>query len=245
MLAAKAYDIYNADLEGSGLHIHTPETIWDVAKNEIPIWARKMGGQAVIKIPCSNAGQGVFTIVNQEELDVFMAQEFDYDQFIVQSLIGNYKWSSTGPRGRLFHVGMIPNKKGETYVADIRMMVQATMEGIRPIAIYARRAAEPLVDQIREGAGSRGMLGTNLSVRIDEHTWGSDTTRLVLMDRRDFNKLGIGLDDMIEAFIQTVLSMTAIDRMASTLINSKGRFRKKLFRSLNDDPSFMDEIMFE
>ena len=33
----------------------------------------------------------------------------------------------------------------------------------------------------------------------------SDTNRLVLMDRRDFNKLGVGLDDMIEAYIQTVL----------------------------------------
>ena len=99
MVAAKAYDIFNTELQESGLFINTPETIWDVSKNEIPLWVRKMGGQAVIKVPYSNAGQGVFTIVTEEELDNFMDIEFDYDRFIVQSLIGNYNWSSTTKSG--------------------------------------------------------------------------------------------------------------------------------------------------
>jgi len=65
------------------------------------------------------------------------------------------------------------------------------------------------------------------------------------MDRRDFNKLGIGLDDLIEAYIQTVLSMIAIDKMCKTLVNSKGKFRKKLFESLNKDQNLLDEIMID
>jgi len=89
MVAAKAYDMFNADIAESGLKINIPETIWDVSKNEIPLWVRKMGGQAVIKVPYSNAGQGVFTIVSDRELEAFMELEFPYDQFIVQSLIGN------------------------------------------------------------------------------------------------------------------------------------------------------------
>ena len=64
MVAAKAYDLFNAELSEFGLQIVTPETIWDISKEEIPLWVQKLGGQAVIKIPYSNAGQGVFTIIN-------------------------------------------------------------------------------------------------------------------------------------------------------------------------------------
>ncbi|WP_235295904.1 hypothetical protein [Portibacter marinus] len=245
MMAAKAYDIYNAELRGTGLKIVTPETIWDVSKNEIPLWVRKMGGQAVIKVPYSNAGQGVYTIVNQSELDHFMSQDFEYDRFIVQSLIGNYNWSSSGSKGKLFHVGTIPNLKGQTFVTDVRMMVSASPEGIRPLCVYSRRSKEPLLNELKEGSASWDMLGTNLSVKLGENEWGSETNRLVLMDRRDFNKLGIGVDDLIEGYIQTVLSMLAIDSMSKNLINANGKFRKRLFASLNDDPHLISEIYKE
>jgi hypothetical protein len=242
MVAAKAYDIYNSELASYNLKINTPETIWDVSKNEVLLWVQKMGGQAVIKVPYSNAGQGVFTIVTPAELEQFLAMDFDYDQFIVQSLIGNYRWSSVTRAGRLYHVGTIPNTKGNTYVADIRMMVCSTPEGIRPLSVYARRAGAPLTDHIESGTDSWAMLGTNLSVKRDDGSWGSDTNRLLLMDRRDFNKLGLGLDDLIEAYIQTVLSMVAIDKMGETLTNKQGRFRMRLFRSLNDDPALLEEV---
>ena len=124
-------------------------------------------------------------------------------------------------------------------------MVSSSIDGIRPLCTYARRAAKPLVDNIKDSTESWEMLGTNLSIKNTDGTWGSDTNRLVLMDRRDFNKLGIGLDDLIEAYIQTVLSMVAIDKMAKTLINKQGKFRIKLFRSLNDDQSFLDEILLD
>jgi hypothetical protein len=243
MVAAKAYDLFNAELEAHGLKINTPETIWDVSKEEVPLWVKKMGGQAVIKVPYSNAGQGVFTIVTKRELNAFMAKDFHYDRFIVQSLIGNYHWSSTTSSGKLYHVGTIPNSKGETYVADIRMMVSSSDQGILPLCTYARRSAEPLVDKIEDSTNSWQMLGTNLSFLEADGSWSTDSNRLVLMDRRDFNKLGIGLDDLIEAYIQTVLSMVAIDNMAKTLLNKQGKFRMRLFRSLNDDQSLIDEIM--
>ncbi|MFK7982925.1 MAG: hypothetical protein AB8G86_23300 [Saprospiraceae bacterium] len=242
MVAAKAYDIFNAELQPHGLKINTPETIWDVSKNEVPLWVKKMGGQAVVKVPYSNAGQGVYTIVTKKELDAFMELEFDYDRFIVQSLIGNYNWSSTTASGKLYHVGTIPNAKGHTFVADIRMMVSSTPDGIKPLCTYARRSAKPLVDHIEDSTDSWKMLGTNLSFKNPDGSWGSDTNRLVLMDRRDFNKLGVGLDDMIEAYIQTVLSMVAIDKMAQTLVNKNGKFRMRLFKSLNNDPGLINEI---
>ncbi|MDG2450979.1 MAG: hypothetical protein P8M34_15125 [Saprospiraceae bacterium] len=245
MVAAKAYDIFNAEIAEYGLNINTPETIWDVSKNEIPLWVKKLGGHAVIKVPYSNAGQGVHTIVTQEELDAFMKMEFDYDLFIVQSLIGNSNWSSTTASGKLYHVGTMPDQKNQTFVADIRMMVSSTEKGIRPLCTYARRAEKPLVDNISSGVDSWSMLGTNLSIKNEDGSWSSDTNRLVMMDRRDFNKLGVGLDDLIEAYIQTVLSMVAIDKMAQTLVNKQGKFRLKLFKSLNNDKSLLDEILID
>ncbi len=242
MMAAKAYDFFNAEIRPYDLAIKTPETIWDVHKNEIPLWVKKLGGQAVVKIPYANAGQGVYTIVNQKELDAFMEQEFDYEMFIVQSLIGNYSWSSTTSEGKYYHVGTMPNNKNNSFVADIRMMVGSFEEGLRPMAIYARRASQPLVDHLDQSSDSWGILGTNLSIKLDDGTFSSDSTRLVMMDRRDFNKLGVSVDDLIEGYIQTVLSLIAIDKMAQTLINQKGKFRTRLFKSLNDDPTLLDEI---
>ena len=119
------------------------------------------------------------------------------------------------------------------------------MDGIRPLCVYSRRSKDPLQDKIAESTNSWDMLGTNLSIKLGDNQWDSDTSRLLLMDRRDFNKLGIGLDDLIEGFIQTVLSMIAIDKMSATFINSKGKFRKRLFQSLNDDESLINELIIE
>ncbi len=243
MVAAKAYDIYNTEIRPFGLNINTPETIWDVTKTEIPLWVQKMGGQAVIKIPYSNAGQGVFTIINEQELEDFMAMEFEYKRFVVQSLIGNYAWSSVTRAGKFYHVGTIPSKSGDTFVIDVRIMVSSTDQGIRPLCMYSRRALKPLADTLEQGQDSWSMLGTNLSIKEGANQWSSDTNRLMLMDRRDFNKLGMGLDDLLEAYIQTVLSTVAIDKMCQNLFNSKGKFRMRLFKSLNNDETLLNEIM--
>jgi hypothetical protein len=240
MVAAKAYELYNADLEPMGLEIRTPKTIWDVALDEVPLWVRRMGGFAVVKVPYSNAGQGVFTITNDMELQRFMGLEHRYSRFIVQSLIGHHAWSSSHDGRRLYHVGTVPNKRMRSFVADLRVMVGATEAGFRPMAIYARRAREPLEAKITAST-SWAVLGTNLSVKLQEG-WDTDTDRLLLMDRRDFNTLGIGIDDLIEAYVQTVLSTIAIDRMAMALVSKKGTFRPKLFRSLNDDQALLDEL---
>ncbi|PIK14847.1 hypothetical protein [Halobacteriovorax sp. JY17] len=241
LLANKAYELFNSEIAESGLKILMPETIKDVSRLEIPLWVKKFGGKAVIKNPYSNAGQGVYTITSEYELDEFMKLDHDYDQFIVQSLIGHYNWSSTTQSGKYFHIGTIPNKKGKTFIADLRVLVYSTPKGFYPCAIYARRAKSPLESSI-EG-NSWEVLGTNLSEKLGDNKWSSDTSRLLLMDRKDFNTLGIGTDDLIEAYIQTVLTIIAIDKMSLNLVNKKGNFRKKLFRSLDNDKSLMNEIM--
>ena len=241
LIASKAYELFNSELADSGLKINVPQTIRDIGKLEIPLWINRFGGYAVIKNPYSNAGQGVYTITNDRELKAFMDEDHDYDQFIVQSLIGHFDWSSDGAHGKYYHIGTIPNKKGNIYISDLRVMVYSSPEGFFPCAVYGRRAKSPLV---RDFDGpSWDMLGTNLSIKVGPNQWDSDTTRLLLMDRKDFNSLGIGTDDLIQAYIQTVLTVIAIDKMAENLLNSKGQFRMKLFKSLDNDKSLLEEIL--
>lgn len=243
LLAAKAYDLYNGRMRDTKLAVRTPETIWDVSKSAVPMWVQRLGGVAVVKNPYSNAGQGVWTIINQEELDRFMELEADYDRFIVQSLIGNAKWSSRGREETLYHVGTVPDKRNRIFIADLRFMVGSGENGFFPVAIYARRAPSPLASELgSDSSTSWDMLGTNLSYKDEEGNWQTQTERLMLMDNRDFNKLGIGLDDLIESYLQTVMATRAIDQMADSLVSTKGKFKFRFFKTVNPDDRLLEEI---
>lgn len=242
-MADKAYEMFNAEHAGTGLSIRTPETIRNASLEEVPMWVESMGGLAVVKVPYSNAGQGVYTITRPSELEAFMKQEHRYDRFIVQSLIGNAHWSSQTRRGRFYHVGTIPDRRGHLYVSDLRLMVAAGPDGFCPTAIYARRAHVPMTESLEGSSASWDMLGTNLSVKREDGTWDTETKRLMLMDSRDFNRLGIGIDEIIEGYVQTVLATIAIDRMMQRLANNKGKFSLRLFRSMTDDTSLINEII--
>ncbi|KAF9294149.1 hypothetical protein BGZ88_004325 [Linnemannia elongata] len=250
MMAAKAYEFFNAELADSGLHVRVPETINNVTKNEIPLWLDSMGGHAVVKVPYSNAGQGVYTITNKKELQDFMETPQHYNKYIVQSLVGNASWSSMTRHGKFYHVGTIPNKKNNTFVTDLRMMVAGNKQGFRPICIYARRARKPLLRHLEDDLSTTSweMLGTNLSVKSPTGEWSTEAARLLLMDRKDFNQLGLGVDDMIDAYIQTVLSVIAIDKMCQRLMkdNADGpgqTFDMELFKALNPDSVLWQEVL--
>jgi len=281
MAADKAYELLNDELCDSGLEIRTPLTIRDVRKAEVPQLLHSMGGRGVVKVPYSNAGQGVYTITSPAELAAFMgASSSRYDKYIVQALVGGPTWGGEqqgaaavlhrggskhagdasspsgegeGARGAAHHpngmewkhVGTVPNKKLQTFVSDLRCMVSATKDGFQPLALYARRALLPLVSHLSDSCpDSWAMLGTNLSV-LNRSTgeWSTDTSRLLLMDMKDFNKLGLGLDELIDAYIQTCLATLAIDQMACRLTDEQGRFDQQYYAELNKDQGLLREIM--
>jgi len=186
----------------------------------------------------------VFTIINEKELEAFMDLDIPYQKFIIQRLVGHYAWSTYHENELLFQVGTIPSKRQNSYVFDLRMLVHTTENGLRPLGLYSRKAEEPLTANIA-GKDSKNILMTNLSVKKGEHEWDSDTSRLLLMDQRDFNKLGLSLDDLIEGYVQSVLAMIAIDKMAKRLVTTKKTFRRKLFTSLNDDETLLNELFKE
>lgn len=244
----------------TGLHLNTPETIKDVSFGAIPFMIKKFGGVGVIKSPYGNAGVDVFTITNEKELEDFM-NNFGKEnenmgrgygkKFIVQTLIGNSNWSSDTISGKFYHVGTVPDKKGNFYAADIRMMIHWDNNCWRPLCVYSRRAKEPLSQDLDETIDSWPMLGTNLSVKLSENDWKSDTNRLLIMDTRSFNKLGIGLDDLINGYIQSVLSTIAIDDLCKVFMNkdennfeqeNHGIFDFKMFSNLNPDKDILSDI---
>ena len=103
------------------------------------------------------------------------------------------------------------------------------------------------------GAGGGGkahsaswqQLGTNLSVLTGDLTWSTESERLIMMDSRDFNVLGLGVDDLIDAFVQSVLAVTAIDDQAQGLLTPEGAFCLKAFEAVNDDPALVRELWNE
>lgn len=109
---------------------------------------------------------------------------FFFLKFIVQSLVGNASWSSVTRTGKFYHVGTIPNKKSNTYVSDLRMMVTGNKnysqcvdksrlmllssigseQGFRPICIYGRKARLPLTGDLKPD-GKQEILNCQLRVQ--------------------------------------------------------------------------------
>ena len=252
LLASVAYDMFNGKF--NTLSIHTPRTISHVAKKDVPEWVAKFGGCAVVKQPYSNAGQGVWCVTKQQELDEFMNDQDDdqdqYEQYIVQSLIGHSKWSSSSSSlhnsttAPLYHVGTVPNSKRNIYVADLRMMIHYDYEKgqFYPLALYARKAKSPLTEHI-DGTNSWDVLGTNLSVKLGAGKWDTEQDRLIICDRKHFSKLGLGVDNLIEAYIQSVLATVAIDGYATDLLMEDGlRFNRGQFFNVNRDRVLLNEL---
>lgn len=250
MLAAKAYEMLNEELRTlkAGVEIQVPETTLGVHKKDVPKCVSGLGGFAVIKDPYSNCGQGVYTITNPEELSAFMSESHTYDSFIVQNLIGNPLWSSkTVNDGKMCHRGTVPDAHGDIYAFDLRMLCYSdSAHGFRPLGMYSRRARTPLSERLDDAESSWEMLGTNLScVSATAQTgWISDTERVSYMDIKNFASLGLGLDDLITGFFQTVLCTVAIDKLACKLTNPDGTFNFDMFQELNDDPILMSEITY-
>lgn len=88
------------------------------------------------------------------------------------------------------------------------------------------------------------ILGTNLSVKFGESNdgWTTETDRLLLLDSEEFDQLGIGLDDLIDGYIQTILAVVSIDKMCQRL-TVNGKFDTELFSSLNPDKVLISEIL--
>ncbi|KAI8867965.1 hypothetical protein GQ42DRAFT_105765, partial [Ramicandelaber brevisporus] len=249
-LASKAYTQFNdeCDIQSSGLQINTPYTVADVEKEQVPQLVHDMGGHAVIKVPYGYSGKGVYTVTNEMELANFMAGEHHYGKFIVQSLVGGAGWSSQTSKGKFFHAGTMPDQNGDKYVYDMRMIVASDDCGFRPTSLFARRARKPLSndlsDTTADGSSSWEILGTNISnINPIDGSRTVDNDRVVVMDMDGFDTLGLGMDDLIDGYIQTVLATIAIDQVSLQLQPAgSDSFDLDKFKEMNPDPVLIEEL---
>ena len=242
IMAAHAFNELNEELKDSGLCIRTPLTVLNLSKDEIPSCVAKMDGKAVIKVPCSNCGIGVYTITNQKELINFLETKHFYKKFLVQSLIGHNSWTTeNGNENNYFQIGTIPNEKNEVFVYDLRMVVTVSEKGFVLGSICARKARKPIKDSIDDNLDSWQVLGTNVSVKNDQNLWETENQRNILMDTNEFFQLGIGVDDLIDGFIQTILTIIAIDKLCAKLLQNSNKIDKELFERLNPDETLLND----
>ncbi|RAV28656.1 ATP-grasp domain-containing protein [Sinomicrobium soli] len=213
--AYMAYRKFNEQFRKYGLEIHTPETFLEVEHGDLPEYFEKLGRSMVVKVPDSNAGQGVYTVTSEKEMkQVYETlKQYQPEKYLIQQLIYSNHINGSDREKAWYHVGTIPDKKNRSYAFDLRLMMHYTENGLRPLAIYSRRARLPLNKPLPEGASSWDLYGTNLSVKQTEG-WSYDDERLMLYDIRNFGNLGLGIDELIQGFIQSAMATYAIDRHA-------------------------------
>ncbi|MGY6562814.1 MAG: hypothetical protein ACXITV_11990 [Luteibaculaceae bacterium] len=216
--AFEAYKTFNTDFQKNNININCPETFVNLAVEDLKNIYHKLNGQMVVKVPDSNAGQGVYTITSQKELDKTLValKDIKGNSLLAQELIlSNFNESH---KQSFYHVGTLPDIKGRSFAFDARMMIQYTQEGLRPLAIYSRKSRFPLNQPLPENIDSWEVYGTNLSIKSTEG-WSYDDVRLMLFDVKNFGILGLGLDELIEGFMQSCFSVYAIDQNAQKLFN--------------------------
>ena len=123
-------------------------------------------------------------------------------------------------------------------------MVTSDENGFCPVSINGRRARKPLIKNLspNDDVDSWEILGTNLSVKLGRNSWDTECERLIVMNNEDFSQLGIGLDELIDGFVQTVLSVIAIDKFCERFVNESNELNYDLIRGFNSDEHFINEI---
>lgn len=242
-MAALAYERFNVDFGGAGFRIVTPVTEVNVGRADLMQAVEACRGQAVIKVPYSNAGREVFTITNAADWAHFMARDFIYDQFVVQRLIGHRDWRGHPHERDFFHTGMSPDDQARVFVADVRLIVSATEAGFRPQVMFGRRAREPLVATLTPKQDSWNMLGTNLTKVNHDGEIVTDTSRLIVFNEAGFARMGWSLTDLVEGYFQSLFAAVAIDSLACRMMSPEGLFREHLFEEWSRDNVLLKEIL--
>ncbi|MDO9552772.1 hypothetical protein [Rhodonellum sp.] len=219
-VASRAYDDFNRKFADKGISIFTPSTFRNVSFYELERHFEMLGGSMVIKVPDSNAGQGVYTVISKKELEHAKSQLDPNQLYLVQELIHSNYSNGLDPMKAWYHVGTIPDSKGRSFAFDLRLMMHATEEGMRPLAVYSRRSRFPLNTPLPEDMNSWEVYGTNLSVK-GEDGWTYADERLMLFDVRNFGQLGLGIDEMIKGFVQSIMGVYAIDQNARKTFGDK------------------------
>jgi len=222
-LANLAYERFNERWKGRGFSINAPSTVGDLARDDVAAAVAAFGGQAVIKTPYGHAGDGIFPVVREEGLAQWrLANESGSGRYVVQRLIGEEHRCNAGAGD------------ADQVVFDFRMMLSNGSRGFRLISTFGRKAKQRFSFPLRQES-VRDQLITNISFRDQSGQWQTDPQRVVPFNEENFGRLGLTLDDLIDAFLQSAMAMVAIDELSKELSDSEGKLDLPAFHSLNGD----------
>lgn len=67
--------------------------------------------------------------------------------------------------------------------------------------------------------------------------------RVYCVDDDGMKSMGIGIDDVVDVFMQTVYCTLAIDNMCKKLTMEDGELNMQLLKELNPDPRLLAEVV--
>jgi hypothetical protein len=230
---------------GTGLAVRTPHAVAHVAWRDVAAWVAHLGGCACIKAPQrrpSGSGQrSTYMVTCDADLAAFQAAECapgahrGRQQYIVQALLGSEQHK---------HVGTVPDggKCGDVYAWSLHMTIAADAHagGFRAVALHGARARAPLTeDSSSDGGGG----GNAWRIMLDTTLDGDDDDRLMMADCRGFDAMGIGLDELVDAFVQACLAAVALDGMACRLAPGGVLSAPRLLSASNQDEELLSELL--
>jgi hypothetical protein len=227
-IASLAYENFNKE---SPIKIRHPLTITNLTKEGV-IKIAKDRGMGVAKGLYGNGGEEVFFLMDNNQIENFSKQDLSYNNYIYQDLIGLRTWFKDDRSNRYYHVGTAEKDKK---VFDIRTCVAYTENGFRPSSIFSRKAKSPLKEKLEDITDYKKVLSTNIGGSIDYDN------QVVILDEEGFAHIGVKLENLIDAFIQTVLGAISIDMMACSLMKDN-QFDHEKYLSLNHDEKLYEEL---
>lgn len=224
-----------------------PFTLPLVKKEDVPSLARDLNFLLAVKVPHSAAGVGIYLITNEADLDDFMKEKQPYEDFVVQALIGHRAWYQKRSNHEQLGNQLYPRPcktpvDNLEYVYDIRFIIACGDDGWHPAYVLARRAENPLEETIPEPGTASSVLKTNLSRIAKDGSQKLDESMALILTEETFQMTGLSLVDLVEGYIQSILSAVAVDRMCQRLMPDKEHFDLRMFQEMCPDKDLLEEV---
>lgn len=138
------------------------------------------------------------------------------------------------------------NLNNQLYASTVRIIACSDPSGFKMTAIRAARAARPFTSIRSE----ENKLLTDSIETLDEDayitnlgTTGRSESRAIIIDDAAMDALAIGIDDVVDGFMQTVFSIHAIEDMCKRFTTKDGELNLELLKELNPDPQLLAELI--
>lgn len=139
---------------------------------------------------------------------------------------------------------------GQMYAYTVRIIACDSPTGFKTIAICCARAPAPFAKNGETAEiASDALLNKIKTVHEDDAyvsnigTNPDSEQRSFYVDDAGMKGMGIGMDDVVDGFMQTVYSTLAIDNMCKKLTMEDGELNMQLLKELNPDPQLLAEVV--